>query len=104
MHFIERLQTICKSRRPALIVFHGPSVPPEAICAAVRAHSGIQTSVVRLRSDAINIEEGKFIRDALLDGQAPVMIGGEKHELPAQPVRIAGTPVENKSAKGAGNF
>jgi hypothetical protein len=105
-HFIEQLQVITVMRLPSLVVFHASSVSAEAISAAIRAHIGKQTTVVRLRSDSISEDEGNFIRDVLLQGQVLVLIGGEHDELPGQLLkaweRFRESP--RHSHTGAGRF
>jgi hypothetical protein len=83
MEFLERLRDVGRLRLPAYVVFHGPSVPPEAVCATIRAHIGRKTVVARLRSDALSSEEGEFVHGSLLAGLALVLIGGGDDELPA---------------------
>src|SRR5262245_20462237 len=84
MDLITLLQTIVRARFPSVVLFHSPSVPPEAICAAVAAHIGKKATIGRLRSDAISEEEAVFIHDALLEDRALVLVGGASGELPAK--------------------
>jgi hypothetical protein len=89
-----------------LVVFHASSVSAEAISAAICAHIGKQTTVVRLRSDSISADEGIFIRNALFQDQVLVVIGGEHHELPGELLeaweRFCESP--RHSYTGAGRF
>ena len=84
MDLITLLQTVVRARFRSVVLFHSPSVPPEAIGATVAAHIGKKTTVGRLRSDAISEEEAVFIHDALFEDRALVLIGGASNELPAK--------------------
>jgi hypothetical protein len=79
----ERSRVIGRLGVSSFVVFHAPSVPPEAICATLCAHVGKPATVARLRSDAITADEGAFIHDALLQDRALVLISGGGNELPA---------------------
>jgi hypothetical protein len=80
---IELLQYIGRARL-SFVVYYSPLVPPEAICATVRGHIGKQTTVARLRSDAISADESAFIHDALFQNQVLVLIAGGSGELPVE--------------------
>jgi hypothetical protein len=83
MDLVTLLQTIVRARFRSVVLFHSPSVRPEAISATVAAHIGKKTTIGRLRSDAISEEEAVFIHDALLEDRALVLIGGASDGLPA---------------------